>query len=114
MSSRAASVAGGGHDREPEAAGLILLAERDDVLIAVHALPPGLHRTPAGATVVVLEPVELGHKVAARAIAAGQRIVRCGMPIGSASTDIAAGAWVHTHNLASDYISTFAHRGGER
>ena len=27
---------------------------------------------------------------------------------------IPAGAWVHVHNLASDYIATFAHRGGNR
>jgi hypothetical protein len=35
------------------------------------------------------------------------------MPIGSATRPIAAGAWVHTHNLASDYIRTFDHRGGD-
>jgi hypothetical protein len=36
-----------------------------------------------------------------------------GMPIGSATRPIAAGAWVHTHNLVSDYIRTFDHRGGD-
>jgi hypothetical protein len=50
--------------------------------------------------------------VAARAIADGERIVRGGMPIGSTTSTIPAGRWVHTHNLRSDYLPTFAHRGG--
>ena len=44
---------------------------------------------------------------------ADEKIIRLGMPIGSATRPIAAGAWVHTHNLASDYIRTFDHRGGD-
>ena len=93
---------------------LLLLHDGDDVLIAACDLQPGRHRSSAGEDVLVTESVQLGHKVAARAIAAGGRIVRCGMPIGSATADIQPGAWVHTHNLASDYLVTFAHRGGER
>ena len=95
-------------------ADLLLLAEGDDVLIAVRDLEPGAHRASNGSTVVVGEAVALGHKVAARAIEAGEKVVRLGMPIGSATRPIAAGAWVHTHNLASDYLPTFAHRGGAR
>lgn len=93
---------------------LLLLAEGDDVLIAVRDLEPGAHRASTGSTVVVGEAVALGHKVAVRDIAAGERITRCRMPIGSATAPIATGAWVHTHNLASDYLPTFAHRGGAR
>jgi altronate dehydratase small subunit len=44
----------------------------------------------------------------------GERVARAGMSIGSATTAVLAGEWVHTHNLASDYLATFAHRGGER
>ena len=66
-----------------------------------------------GRDLLITEPVELGHKVAARAIEAGEKIVRFGMPIGSATQAIAVGAWVHTHNLTSDYIRTFDHRGGD-
>ena len=94
-------------------------ASRDDrvaptLLIAACDLRPGPHLTSSGEDVVVTEPVQLGHKVAARTIAAGASVVRCGVPIGSASTDIERGAWVHTHNLMSDYLATFAHRGGQR
>jgi len=93
---------------------LLLLVEGDDVLIATCDLQPGPHISSAGEELLVAQPVQLGHKVAARAIAAGERIRRCGVPIGSASVDIEPGGWVHTHNLASDYLVTFAHRGGER
>lgn len=92
--------------------GLLLLAEGDDVLIAVRDLGPGRHRTSAGGAVDIVEAVRLGHKVAARALASGERVVRCGVPIGSMSHAAAIGEWVHTHNLRSDYIATFAHRGG--
>jgi len=93
---------------------LLRLDDGDGVLVAVRDLAPGPHRTSAGDTVLVREPVALGHKVAARDLAIGERVVRAGMSIGSATRVILAGEWVHTHNLASDYIATFSHRGGER
>ena len=80
---------------------LLLLAEGDDVLIAVRDLEPGAHRASTGSTVVVGEAVALGHKVAVRAIATGERITRCRMPIVAVAEPIATGAWVHTHNLAN-------------
>lgn len=93
---------------------LLLLHEADDVLVAVRDLAPGPHRTSTGSTVEVGEPVGLGHKVAAHDLGAGQHVVRAGMSIGSTTGPVPAGAWVHIHNLVSDYIVTFAHRGGER
>lgn len=93
---------------------LLLLHPADDVLVAVRDLQPGPHRTSTGGTVELAEPVDLGHKVAARDLAAGQHVVRAGMSIGSTTGPVRTGAWVHTHNLTSDYIVTFAHRGGER
>ena len=99
---------------EQLAATLVLLADGDDVLVAARDLDAGTHRTSAGGTAVVREPVRLGHKVAARDIAKGERVMRAGMSIGSATSAVRVGEWVHTHNLASDYIATFAQRGGER
>ena len=96
----------------PVEVGLIRLGATDNVLIATRDLQPGRWATAAGEIVDVTSPVQLDHKVAAQALAPGAKIVRHGMAIGSASTPIAAGDWVHTHNLASDYIQTFAHRGG--
>ncbi|MBI4578945.1 MAG: UxaA family hydrolase, partial [Planctomycetes bacterium] len=50
-----------------------------------------------GAPLAVTEPIELGHKVALRDIAAGEAIVKYGVPIGRASRGIRRGAWVHLH-----------------
>lgn len=92
---------------------LLLLAAVDDVAVAVRDLGAGPWRTSDGRVVRTSGPVRLGHKVAVRGIAAGEHVVRSGMSIGSATAPVAAGDWVHTHNLRSDYIVTFAHRGGE-
>ena len=42
-----------------------------------------------------------GHKIALRAIRAGEAVIKYGSPIGLATAEIPAGAHVHTHNLAS-------------
>jgi len=53
------------------------------------------------ASVELLEPIKLGHKVCTRAAAEGDLIVKYGVPIGVATTKIPVGAWVHLHNCAS-------------
>ena len=45
--------------------------------------------------------VPSGHKVARRAIAQGEFVIKYGEIIGRATQDIAPGEWVHTHNLAT-------------
>lgn len=92
---------------------LLRLAPDDNVLIVAAALHAGEVIESADGAVTIATDVELGHKVAASAIGAGEKVVRFGMPIGSATCDIAPGEWVHTHNLKSDYIRTFDHRGGD-
>ncbi len=54
-------------------------------------------RTP----IVVIGDVPYGHKLALRAIAAGEQITKYGEEIGVASKDIRAGEYVHVHNLDS-------------
>ena len=54
-----------------------------------------------GTSVTVVEPIAPGHKVALTDIAVGQPVIKYGSPIGTASAAIAAGAHVHTHNVAS-------------
>ncbi len=43
-------------------------------------------------------PIPFGHKVARRAIAQGQPVVKYGVPIGVATCDIQPGEHVHVHN----------------
>jgi hypothetical protein len=76
------------------------LAPADNVLVALRDLAAG--ESHAGVT--LREAVALGHKVAARAIARGEGVVKLGARIGTATADIDAGAHVHSHNLASDWL----------
>jgi altronate dehydratase small subunit len=49
------------------------------------------------------QDVSFGHKIAIADIAKGEKIVKYGQPIGTASQDISKGEWVHVHNVKDDY-----------
>ena len=76
----------------------IRLHPRDDVVIARAQLVGGTQLIDEKVTVSGLVPP--GHKVATRAIRAGEPVRRYDQIIGFASRDIAAGEHVHLHNLA--------------
>src|SRR5450830_2151471 len=78
---------------------VIRLNPVDDVVIARRQLITGtILEEENGLRVAALIPA--GHKMATRAIAAGQPIKRYGQIIGTASQAIEPGQHVHTHNLA--------------
>ena len=60
-----------------------------------------------GRTATVPSGVPTGHKMAVAPIPAGGKVIKYGAPIGSATRDIQPGEYVHTHNLASDYLPTY-------
>jgi altronate hydrolase len=70
----------------------------DNVVIARRQLLGGTVVDEEGLTVLGLVPP--GHKLATRAIAAGEAVRRYNQIIGSATQAIAPGQHVHTHNLA--------------
>jgi len=80
---------------------VLVISERDNVATALEPIDAGREVRAGGATVVAAEAIPRGHKLAVRAIRAGEPVVKYGSPIGTASADIAAGAHVHTHNVAS-------------
>ena len=92
---------------------LLLLDPADNVLVAIQALEAGDTVTVAGQRENVPARLTLGHKLAARAIRAGEKILKYRVPIGSATQDIAAGEHVHLHNMKSDYIQTFTLESGQ-
>lgn len=73
----------------------------DNVATALEDLAPGSLIDVGGEQVVIAERIPRGHKLALRAIAAGESIVKYGSPIGAATVDIAPGVHVHVHNVAS-------------
>jgi altronate dehydratase len=80
----------------------IVISAEDNVATALEALEVGQTIQAGGATVQVAEAIPRGHKIALLAIRAGTVIMKYGSPIGHASSDIAAGAHVHIHNVSSD------------
>ncbi len=78
---------------------LIRIHPKDNVAVAVKALAPGQALASGVTAVVTRQPIAAGHKIALVPIAAGENVVKYGYPIGTAQVDIAAGDWVHTHNL---------------
>ena len=80
---------------------VIVITDRDNVATALEPLTPGQTLDVEGGTVVVREIIASGHKVALTRIAAGDPVMKYGNPIGTATSDIEAGAHVHTHNVAS-------------
>ena len=91
---------------------LLRLHAADNVLTVIRTLEPSDELLVESARVPVTARLPLGHKVAARAISAGEKIIKYGAPIGSAICAIAPGEHVHTHNLRSDYLPTFARGEG--
>ena len=80
---------------------VLVISERDNVATALQALEPGREVEFSGGAIAVREPVPSGHKIALKAIHAGEAVIKYGSPIGLATAEIPAGAHVHTHNLAS-------------
>ena len=76
----------------------IRIHANDNVVIARRQLLGGTLLVDEGVTVAGLVPP--GHKVATRAIAAGQAVRRYDQVIGTATQAIAPGQHVHVHNLA--------------
>jgi altronate hydrolase len=77
---------------------MVRLNLADNVVVASARVPRGA--MVAGEGVRAAEAIASGHKMATAAIAAGEAVLKYGQVIGSATTDIAAGAHVHVHNLA--------------
>ena len=80
---------------------VLVISPSDNVATALAALQPGVTVDVEGTRVVVRDPIPAGHKLALTIIPAGSPVIKYGSPIGVASTDIAPGVHVHTHNVAS-------------
>ena len=86
---------------------LLLMSPEDNCMIARTALAKGDVVTIDGVDVTLTQAVLIGHKVARRALAVGDKVLRYGALIGSITAPVAIGEHIHTHNLESDYIPTF-------
>lgn len=85
----------------------LIHASGDAVGVAVEEIPAGERvtgmalRDRSVCEVTVRDPIPLGHKLALRPIARGERVIEYGEVIGEALAAIAPGQHVHVHNLRS-------------
>ena len=85
---------------------LIQIHPSDNVAVALADIAAGESLPFADGSVTAVEAVARGHKIALRAIAAGEPVVKYGNAIGLAKTDIAPGQWVHVHNVRTGLSET--------
>jgi altronate dehydratase small subunit len=88
----------------------ILLSPLDNIVVLARRGAAGdaiMFGAAAEETLRLVTSLGLGHKVACRGIAAGEKIIKYGVPIGSATRAIEPGEHVHLHNMRSDYLPTY-------
>lgn len=85
----------------------IQLSPLDNVVVVVRRLPAGARVSLDAGELIIDRDLGLGHKIACRPIAAGEKIMKYGVSIGSATQPIAPGQHVHLHNMQSDYLPTY-------
>ena len=100
---------------------LVTIHPDDSVAVAIRAIEAGTTLSPGqtglpGLSLAVLDPIPAGHKVALRAMGAGEKVIKYGYPIGTATKEIEAGRHVHTHNLKTALSESAEYRwnGGGR
>lgn len=71
----------------------------DNVVVLKRTVKPGAEVASGAESLTAGAIIPAGHKLAVRAIAAGERIIKYGQTIGFARTAIAPGDHVHTHNV---------------
>jgi altronate hydrolase len=82
-----------------------VLAAEDDVAVSLRAIARGERLRCEAGEIVARDEIPFAHKIALRPIATGAPVRKFGVPIGRATADIASGALVHVHNIASDYLN---------
>ena len=92
----------------------LLLHPDDNVLVAIAPIAAGQTIEIDGAAAEAAVPIAVGHKLARRALAPGDKVIKHGAPIGSMTHGAAPGDHVHLHNMKSDYIATHARDTLER
>lgn len=74
----------------------------DNVVVAIDPMKAGEKITVDGQDITLLSDIPAGHKIALKAFAADEHIIKYGCPIGHAREAIAQGAWVNEKNIKTN------------
>ncbi len=77
----------------------IKIHENDNVIVAIKEIAAGEKVSAGDLQITAKETIPAGHKMALCDIAEGGDVTKYGFRIGHAKENIAAGQWVHTHNI---------------
>ena len=77
---------------------IIHIHPSDNVAVALKPIPAGT----AFEGVTAKADIPQGHKMALKDLAPEDQVIKYGFPIGHATEPIAAGEWVHTHNMKTN------------
>ena len=93
---------------------VIQVHEGDTVAVALRDLAAGETVRLGGTEVRLRSAVPFGHKIAVRAVAQGENVIKYGSAIGHATAPICAGDWVHSQNLATNLsgLLEYQYHGG--
>lgn len=89
----------------------VLLHADDNVIVCCSDATENQLVSIANKSIVLKTSIHVGHKVALHNIAKGQKIIKYGVSIGSATRDIQVGDHVHLNNVKSDYIASHTRLG---
>lgn len=81
---------------------VLLLAPGDNIVVATQSIPR--NAVLDGHNITATHDTPQGHKIAIRPIQSGAPILKFETVIGYAAQDIAAGDWLHSHNIKFDAV----------
>lgn len=75
----------------------------DNVVVALSPIAAGtVVDVPGIGEVSAIDDIPQGHKMATRAIAVGEDVIKYGLPIGHVTAGVTPGQWLHTHNVKTN------------
>jgi Flp pilus assembly protein CpaB len=85
---------------------VLILDARDNIAVCLTDLKAGDVVEQDDISIKVINPIPRGHKIASKAIAKDEGIIKYGERMGHAIAPIAVGEHVHVHNILGDRLST--------
>lgn len=84
---------------------VLILDERDNIAVCLADLSAGDLIEQDELKITVLNSIPRGHKIATKAIAKDEGIIKYGERMGHAIAPISVGEHVHVHNILGDRLS---------